>query len=331
MKIVKVSTPFPQWPLCQQTPGGTGVWGDYRFLVNQPTEECDYWVVYEGLTSKESIRCVPGGAVLLTAEPPNIKRYSADFLSQFSLVFSAHQSLKSRVVQPAPPCLPWHVGRHSDGGADSFDKNYDFLSSCMPPEKQRLISVITSDKTFTSEHRYRLEFVRALERALGADLHVYGRGIKEIDDKWDAIAPYKYHVVVENGSFLNYWTEKLSDAYLAWAFPLYMGCPNVESFFSPRALVKLDWGQTAAAIRKIEAVLGEDPFTESLAFIGRARRQCLDEYNFFPYVARICARLPSSAKRARVTLRPEAADEYYAARFRRVLHRLTALVGRPGP
>src|SRR5436853_4299811 len=112
MKIVKVSSTFPQWPLLQQTPQSLGVWGDYQFVVNQPLEDCDYWVVYDGLVSEESCRCCSNGAIFLTAEPPSVKRYSESFARQFSLVLTSHSELGGSRSRVSPPCLPWHVGRH---------------------------------------------------------------------------------------------------------------------------------------------------------------------------------------------------------------------------
>jgi hypothetical protein len=330
MKIVKVSTPFPEWPLHQQTPGNAGVWGNYRFAINQAVEQCDYWVVYEGLSKKESVQCPARCTILLTAEPPNIKHYSAPFTRQFSNVFSAHPELQSRGARKAQPCLPWHVGRHISGVNKVFDKNYDYLSGCAIPEKRHLISVIASDKSFTAEHRYRLEVVRALDAAFGSQIHLYGRGLRDVEDKWDAIAPYKYHVVLENGAFPDYWTEKLSDSYLAWAYPLYMGCPNIASYFPAHSFTQLEWGDTVAGIKTIEKVLREDPFEDALPSIKGARRQCLEEYNFFPYLANVCDSLPAIGKRVRVELWPEAEKQLRVPRPG-FLARLARLTGRSGP
>ena len=51
MKIIKVSASggkeFAKL-LLRQTPGGLGVWGDCKFVVNEPVEYCDWWVVCHG-------------------------------------------------------------------------------------------------------------------------------------------------------------------------------------------------------------------------------------------------------------------------------------------
>jgi hypothetical protein len=42
---------------------------------------------------------------------------------------------------------------------------------------------------------------------------------------------------LENSQSPHYWTEKLTDAYLGWAFPLYVGCPNVGDYFAKESFL----------------------------------------------------------------------------------------------
>src|SRR3954454_668238 len=115
MQIVKLTTPFPEWPLARQTPGGLGIWGDYKFQINVPVEQCDYWVVYEGLLREESSICRPECTLLITAEPPNVKTYRQTFVDQFGALRSAHRYLKHRHKTTSHAALPWHVGRRTHG------------------------------------------------------------------------------------------------------------------------------------------------------------------------------------------------------------------------
>lgn len=330
MKTIKVTTSFPQWPLGQQSPGRSGIWGGYRFVINEPLEECDFWVVFEGLPSEESTRCAPEAAILLTAEPPNVKTYDERFAAQFGVVLTAHPGLGGARRRLSPPCQPWHVGRHVTQERNlSFDKDYDFLRACPVPAKTGVLSVISSDKAFTAEHQYRLEFLRALQSAFGDRIDVFGRGIRDVEDKWDAIAPYRYHVVLENGAFPDYWTEKISDAYLAWSFPLYMGSPNLSRYFPAPSFVELPWGDAARAISVIESVIRRDPFEQSLPHLDTARRKCLDEYNFFPYIAAFCDTLRAGGARRTLRLAPESAYRSApVARRPRLLRRIAGFLNR---
>ena len=306
MKLVKVTTNFPKWPLEQQTPGRTAIWGGYRFLINTQVNECDYWVVFDDVLTAETCSCPEEATVLITAEPPNVRSYAAEFIAQFSCVVTAHRGLSAAHVVIAPPALPWHVGRHVSNADESidFDKDYDYLSSCPVPEKKALLSVIASDKVLTPQHEYRLKFVELLKAEFGRDIEVFGRGIRHLEDKWDAIAPYRYHVVLENAAVEDYWTEKITDTYLAWSYPLYMGCPNLERYFAAESFTGLQWGRSTDAIAAIARALERNLYERSVPHISAARRRCLDEYNFFPFVARLCDALVSGRRR-RMTITPE--------------------------
>ncbi len=107
--------------------------------------------------------------------------------------------------------LPWLYGHETV--AD--------LTQQRPAAKRNAVSVVITRKTKTPLHRARLQFVEQLQRRLGDRLHVYGRGFQEVGDKREAIDPFKYHLALENNDQEHFWTEKIADAYLGWALPLY--------------------------------------------------------------------------------------------------------------
>ena len=305
---IKVSTSFPEWPLEQQTPARRAQWGNCKFFINEPVDTCDAWIVFDDLVIAESCECPLDRTYLLTAEPPNVKTYNSQFVGQFATVLTAHEGLGGPASRTCPPLLPWHVGRHvRPNVVDYFDKTYDYLAALEPVKKTKLISVISSNKVFTDEHRYRRTFVEILRRALGDQLDVFGRGVNDIEDKWDAIAPYKYHLALENAAVPNYWTEKITDAYLGWAFPIYMGCPNLSIYFPKGSFAQLPWGDSEVAIEVIRSVLNDDPFQDAHEQLRVARQKCLDEYNFFGYFARLAEQERSHSKRAQKTLLPQRA------------------------
>jgi hypothetical protein len=300
---VKVSTNFPEWPLILQTPSRSGVWGDCRFYINDPIDECDYWVVYEGLLKAETTACPPDNVVLITGEPPSIRTYSAYFLNQFAAVVTCNRELphpRKRYVQQSHP---WHIGRHVRGRHNiAFSRGYDELSRS-EPEKSKLISVISSDKAFTEGHHLRLRFaVNLLERFEGR-IDFFGRGLQDFECKWDAIAPYKYHVVIENGSFPDHFTEKLSDCYLAGAYPFYYGCTNIEDYFPAEAFTRIDIRDPESALLVIEEGLESDLYGKYSAPIREAKELVLNRYNLFAAIAEWAREAPISPRRP-VSLTP---------------------------
>lgn len=164
--------------------------------------------------------------------------------------------------------------------------------------------MISSNKVFTEGHRVRYEFVMKLQAHFGEDIQVFGRGINEVADKWDAIAPFRYHLALENSAFDDYWTEKLADAYLARSFPIYYGCPNLERYFEPKSFLSIDLQQPQQAMQRIEALLADDPFEQRQQQLERARNLVLEQYQLFPLAVRhlqeMAQRPASPAKRLKL-------------------------------
>ena len=107
---IKLSDPFTSWPIVRQTPGSHGVWGNCEFFVNKEVQECDYWVVYEGLKAVESTRCPPQNTILITGEPPTVKSYPPGFLAQFGTVITCHTAIIHPHIIHSQQSQPWHAG-----------------------------------------------------------------------------------------------------------------------------------------------------------------------------------------------------------------------------
>ncbi len=284
-RIIKVSTSFPNWPLIRQTPKGEGVWGNCKFIINKPIQECDYWVVYEDLLRTEEVVCPIKNTLLITGEPPSIKKYGKDFLNQFSNIITCQKDIKHKGVTYVQQALPWHVGRSlEETRPDSMNKCYDELKKTERFNKTKLMSVVVSGKRSTKGHRARLTFVEHLKRRFGDRLDVFGQGGRPIDDKWDAIADYKYHIVIENSSCEDYWTEKLADAFLGGAYPFYFGCKNIHKYFSSKALTAIDISKVEDSIKLIEREILDLRYEGSVKNIDLARNLILDKYNVFPVI-----------------------------------------------
>ena len=107
----------------------------------------------------------------------------------------------------------------------------------------------------------------------------------EIEDKWDALAAYKYHVAIENSTVNDYWTEKLTDAYLAGCHPIYHGCPNIGQYFDLPSLTRIDLNDPEKAIAAIEACIEQNRYESSEKKIWEAREKVLDAYNLFAIIS----------------------------------------------
>lgn len=107
----------------------------------------------------------------------------------------------------------------------------------LSPQKTRMTSLIASAKRKSSGHRLRHEVARWAHSSR-REVDVIGRGYKPFEAKSEGLAPYRFSVVVENVREPNYFSEKLLDAVLCDTVPIYWGCPNLERFMEPEAVIQ---------------------------------------------------------------------------------------------
>lgn len=282
---VKVSNEYREDPFLRQTPGSKGIWKNCQFFFDETVTDCDYWVVYENLRITEKVFCPRGNTLLLTGEPPTVKTYPPKFTNQFTHIITSHTQIKGKDVVISQTALPWHIGHfYKIKDTPQFSKSYDELAGMAPLKKTKTLSVISSAKVMTEGHRKRLDFVKRLKEHFGSEIDVFGAGINPVDDKWNAIADYKYHIVIENTAIRDYWTEKLADCYLAQAFPIYYGCTNLEDYFPAGSYATFDLDDFDQAIKTIESVVQNNTYEISTKELAIARDLVLNKYNFFPLV-----------------------------------------------
>jgi len=308
MKTVKLSINSPKAGLLRQTPEGDGVWGDYKFEINNDVKECDFWVVYsKGQKFDESCIVAPENIILLTGEPESIYHYAKGFVRQFPTVLTTRDDINASRLIKTQPAQPWWVGRKFGflaAGNEAFNMSYeDFLYSAL--HKPKMISVITSDKAFTKGHTQRIEFVQKLKAYFGDLIDVFGKGINDFDDKWDILKDYKYHVTLENTSSDHYWTEKLADCYLAGCFPFYYGAPNLKEYFDESAFRLINIEDIEGSIRVIEDGIKNELYEKSLDELKAARYSILNKYNIFPFIAELCDTLDVKQNKKKVKIKHE--------------------------
>jgi hypothetical protein len=311
---VKVTHPYGNWPLARQTPNNSGIWGDCQFFINDDTQECDYWFVFDDLLKEESVICNPKNTVIITLEFPEIRPdINLRFLKQFSTIFSYSRQIKHpRVIEVVAP-FPWHIGidNTNSNTVSSNYKIYDDFKSKDIINKPKLMSVISSSKKYTDGHRKRLKFVEALKDYFGNGIDVFGRGINDFADKWDVIYPYKYHISLENSSCTNGISEKLYDSFLGGAFPFYYGCPNVNDYFPSQSLVSIDISDINQSLKIIDKSIANQLYEKSIDFIQDSKMLVLTKYNVFELIDSYCKNDLASQKNSH----PKSLTRFYAEAY----------------
>lgn len=325
---IKITHPYGNWPLARQTPHNSGIWGDCQFFINDNTKECDYWFVFDDLLKDESVICDPKNVFIITLEFPAIRtEIDLNFLNQFDTVFTYSRQINHpKVINILAP-FPWHIGVNNTNSKTTTSnyKVYNDFKNKPILNKSKLISVISSNKAFTEGHRKRLKFVEALQDYFGENIDVFGRGIKDFADKWDVIAPYKYHIALENSSCHNGISEKLYDSFLGEALPFYYGCPNASDFFSEKSFISIDIDDIEKSLKIIESFIANNAYEKNIQYVREAKDIVVDKYNVFNLMSDYCKKISltdeSLLSRSPVKLKPES---YFTLstkdRFKKNLH-----------
>jgi hypothetical protein len=101
--------------------------------------------------------------------------------------------------------------------------------------KSKLLSFITSNKKMCEGHRYRLEWANKLQ----GKCDLFGRGIRDISKKEDALNDYYFSVAIENGKYDTYFTEKILDCFATGTIPIYYGTEKISNYFNKDGIIFL--------------------------------------------------------------------------------------------
>lgn len=272
----------------RQSEDGAGAWGAMRFKINDP--ECDAVFVCDDAPPGFLTRAPRERRVLVVTEPPDFRVYPKNFLAQYGMVLSPFEFDAGAPLVRTQTGLSWWYGLAPDGAGAPLTLHD--LRALRPSRKEPILSVVCSDKMKLAKHRARLEFVEFLRARMGERVRVFGRGFEPVADKAQAIAPYQYHLVLENNDLGCFWTEKLADAFLGWSLPFFSGGPDAPADFAPGALVPIDIAAPEAALLRILNAMESDEYEKRLPLIAAARMRVLEEHNMFALLARYAAQLP---------------------------------------
>ena len=262
VSLIEPTGPIPLASFQHRLPGGSTHLGPVKFV--EPGEQSDVSIVFGYLKYDTKITARAGGIWNWHLEPI-VRR---PFGRGYDRIFTHLDVPEDPRVSTAAPVLDWWLG-----------KSYDELVSLPLPEKSRPFSAIASTKDWIDGHRLRGEIVtRAAERF--PDMDLFGRGReREVEDKWDGLAPYRYSLAIENTAKRDYWTEKIADCFLSYTVPFYWGATNISDYFPEQSFVWLPIDDPPRALEIIQNTLDRDDWESRLPALKEARRRVLDRYS----------------------------------------------------
>ena len=110
-----------------------------------------------------------------------------------------------------------------------------FIENGQIYEKNKLVSMIASNKLLCAEHFFRRNMIEKFSNKCDH----YGRGFKEINDKVIGLKDYCFSITMENGTYPNMFTEKITDCFMTGTIPIYYGIRNIGDFFNSDVSITL--------------------------------------------------------------------------------------------
>jgi hypothetical protein len=275
----------------RQFPGSQPQWGECLFDFDVDSKDYDWLVVYQDLPrgdsffTEEKLACPREKTLLVTGEPSTITVFGTDYLRQFGciLTFQEPWAMRHKNVIFHHPGLIWHYGLPFDQGRFI---TWDEMAAAPPPQKTRLLSTVCSQRTGkVTLHSARVEFTWRLKAEL-PELDIFGHGVNPMNDKAEALDPYRFHIAVENHVFTHHLTEKLPDAFLGYTLPFYHGAPNAADYFPKESFIPIDINNYQRTREIIQSHLTIHEYEDRLPFIIEARRRVLEEQNLFAIISR---------------------------------------------
>jgi hypothetical protein len=276
-----------RWTL--QCPDEEPRWGRCRFIYDPYERNYDWLVVRNDIPKalpgiKEPLACPRQNTLFFTSEPSSITRYGEAFATQFGIVLTSQEEW----ALPHPNAI-----RSQTGNIWHYRKSYNELNATEPPVKTRLMSTVCSTKKMAyTMHAKRLAFTQRLSTEL-PEMDYFGRGVRYIETKADALDPYQFHLAIENHISPHHWTEKLADPLLGYSIPIYYGCTNVFDYFPEGSVIPIDIDDFDGSLNKIRRILStEGEYERRLEALIEARRRVIEEYNLPAMLSRIIENAP---------------------------------------
>jgi len=299
VKVLTRSGKGEVFPWLDQCPGKIPRWGNCEFISSPEIRNYDWLVVLDDISislpgHREILACPASNTLLVTSEPSSVSNYGKAFAGQFTNVLTSQEEW----ALPHPNAI-----RSPTGNMWFYGKSYDTVKSIETVSKNSLFSTMCSSKRQShTMHARRFDFTQRLKADI-PEMEIFGHGVRFIENKYEALDPYKFHLVIENHISPYLWTEKIADAFLACSVPIYCGCTNIFDYFPKNSVVTIDINDYEKSLQTIRSILSrEGEYERRLGAVLEARKLILDTYNFPAMIHNIVNAANSSTYQGASTL-----------------------------
>lgn len=255
--------------------------GEYIFTGDTSCRDYDWLVVYDEFPRRAEfseirhgrflLSCPRERTILVTGEPTSVKFYNSVYTRQFGhlLTNRPYEAEKHPHYHFGRGYYLWYVGR-----------DYPHIRSFVAPEKTKTISAVYSTKNMrhTLHHARNVLLDYLMENVTGLDR--FGKGVRPISFKYEALDTYKYHIAVENHIGPGHWSEKIADPILCECLPFYAGDPTLGDVIPEDAFIPIPIDDPPRASHIINSAIESNEYEKRLPAIRKARELLMQKYNF---------------------------------------------------
>jgi hypothetical protein len=233
----------------QQCNSLLGIYNNVQFVTKG---DCDLIIVINKFDFIEKYVNLGIPIYLWMIEPPDyLKLYIQDEkLHFYDKIFTCSQleniPLEKQII--TPPFVHWH---HAYNSKSRFIKNgylpfYNVFDFNFSNEKVEKIFLLDSHINNIPGHQERIDFIDSLSDFNLINLygstkwshhHRYKSELPSF--KFNIQKKYKYSLIIENQKDKIYWSEKITDTFLALSFPIYYGSSSISEYFPNNSYIEL--------------------------------------------------------------------------------------------
>lgn len=131
-------------------------------------------------------------------------------------------------------------------------KDNTVLDDNVYAKKDKLVSIVSSDKEVCDLHKFRILLARKCKREGLADTYgTFDGGELAGVDKY--LTNYMYSIAIENDISAYFYTEKILNCFASMTIPIYLGASKIDEFFNPDGIIKI----TANDLGSIDKILNK--------------------------------------------------------------------------
>jgi len=274
----------------RETPYPSLSCGDCLFIMDPRCREYDWAVVYDELPpwnagsirgQCEELACPPEQTILVTQEPPTIKLYPRTYTRQFGYVITTQL-----------PCFLRHPNHCLGRGTLLWMADYPYEEAVsMPdyPKSKTIATVCSAKRQRHTLHHDRYALTSYLSQHM-PELQWFGRGVRELKYKYEAMNDYRYQLAVENYIEDYHWSDKISDPILALCLTFYAGDPKLGEVLPPESFIPIPLHDHEAALRIMQEAIRNNEYEKRLPAIREARRLIVEKYNTYRQIESVILR-----------------------------------------